>query len=74
MKSSESTAAEVQLWGPKELAHYLGVCERTAVKLMKQPDFPGFRIGKLWRIHPDDARSAYRAGGGADGIRKFPDA
>jgi len=58
VKSSESTAAEEQLWGPKELAHYLGVCERTAIRLMARGELPGFRIGKLWRIRPEEARAA----------------
>jgi excisionase family DNA binding protein len=47
-----------QLWGPKELAHHLGVCRRTAVKRMADGTLPGFRIGKLWRIRPQDARAA----------------
>jgi len=56
VKSRISTGPEEQLWGPKDLAHYLGVSERTAIRRMKR-DFAGFRVGKLWRIRPEDART-----------------
>jgi excisionase family DNA binding protein len=49
-----------RLWGPKELAHYLGVSERTAIKRMAHGDLPGFRIGKLWRIRPGDVLGTLR--------------
>jgi len=55
-KSAATTAMTQQLWGPGELSHYLGCCERTAIKLMRSGELPGFRVGKLWRIRPEDAR------------------
>jgi excisionase family DNA binding protein len=34
---------------PKEVAAQLGVCERTACRLMATGQIEGFRIGRLWR-------------------------
>jgi len=59
VKSPHAKPAGEQLWGPKELAHHLGVSEKTARKRMSDGTFPGFRVGKLWRIRPEDALSFY---------------
>jgi excisionase family DNA binding protein len=40
------------LWGTKEVASYLGVSERTALRLLSAGVIPGCRIGKLWRVSP----------------------
>ena len=48
-----------RLWGPKELAWFLGISEKNARAKMAEPQSPGFRVGKLYRIHPDDALSFY---------------
>ncbi len=37
-----------------EVAHKLGVCKDTALKLMKSPGFPSFSIGKLRMVTEDD--------------------
>jgi excisionase family DNA binding protein len=41
------------LWGTKELADYLGVSERTALRRMRDGTVPAQRIGKLWRVSPE---------------------
>jgi excisionase family DNA binding protein len=56
--ASENTR---QIWGPKELAHYLGVSYATVLKRLRSGELPGFRIGKLYRIRPEDARAIGRA-------------
>ena len=57
MKNPETKIADEQLWGPKELAHFLGVCDRTARKMMADGTLPGFRVRKLWRIRAEDVRA-----------------
>jgi len=60
MERSEFRAADdEQLWGPKDLAWFLGIGYRTALKAMADPRSPAFRVGKLYRIRPADARSFY---------------
>jgi excisionase family DNA binding protein len=42
----------------KELAQMMGVSPRTALKLVRSGELPGFRLGqKLWRIRPEDVRT-----------------
>lgn len=43
---------DAQLWGTKEVAAYLGVSERTALRLLSSGAIPGRRVGKLWRVSP----------------------
>ena len=62
LMKSQPRAADEPLWGPKDLAWYLGVSEKNARKMMAEVGSPGFRVGKLYRVLPDDARSFYSRG------------
>lgn len=34
----------------QQAAEYLGVCDEVVYTLVHREDFPGFRIGRIWRI------------------------
>jgi excisionase family DNA binding protein len=57
MPSIETAPKPEALWGVKEAAVYLGVNERTVLRLMQQGSVPGFRLGKLWRVSPAALRA-----------------
>lgn len=58
MPSREIAPTTEALWGVKEAAVYLGVNERTVLRLMQQGSLPGFRLGsKLWRVSPATLRA-----------------
>jgi hypothetical protein len=63
MESRGHIADEEKLWGPKDLAWFLGVSYKTAVREMADPRSPAFRVGKLHRILPAAARSFYGSRG-----------
>jgi len=48
-----------QLWGTKEVAAYLGVSEKTALRRMRDGRVPAERVGKLWRASPDVVRRLF---------------
>ena len=37
----------------KEVAQHLGISMPTAYKLINEPDFPVFKVGKIYRIRED---------------------
>src|SRR5690348_16964678 len=54
--------APQRLWCLKEAAGFLGVSERTAIKMAKRGELPAFRVGpKLWRIRQEDVFALVRA-------------
>jgi hypothetical protein len=63
MESRGERAADERLWTARDLAWFLGVSYRTALKEMADSRSPAFRVGKLHRILPDDARSFYGSRG-----------
>lgn len=51
------------LLSAKEVAARLGVCERTAIRLMQSGAIRGFQVGgKLWRTRPEIVDAYIREG------------
>lgn len=42
------------LWHPCDAATYLGVHEKTVIKMARNQQLPALRLGKLWRFRPAD--------------------
>ena len=40
--------------GTKEVAEMLGVIPRTVVRLAERGEFPGFKVGDVWRFYRSD--------------------
>jgi len=45
------------LWHPKEVASYLGIHEKTVIRLARQKMIPALRPGKPWRFQATDLES-----------------
>jgi excisionase family DNA binding protein len=43
-----------RLWHPEEAGAYLGIHEKTAIKMARQRRIPALRIGKHWRFRRQD--------------------
>jgi len=42
------------LWHPTDAATYLGIHEKTAIKMARLGQIPALRLGKLWRFRHTD--------------------
>lgn len=42
------------LWHPKEAATFLGIHEKTVIRLARQKAIPALRLGKHWRFRAAD--------------------
>jgi excisionase family DNA binding protein len=42
------------LLGTETLARLLGITRAGVVKMLERGDLPGFRVGRLWRVHRAD--------------------
>jgi excisionase family DNA binding protein len=42
------------LWHPTDVATYLGIHEKTAIKMARLGQIPALRLGKLWRFRRTD--------------------
>jgi excisionase family DNA binding protein len=50
MLTMEKDKQKSKLLTVKEVANYLVVTERTVYRLIKDPDFPAFKVGGQWRF------------------------
>jgi excisionase family DNA binding protein len=50
MLTMEKEKQKSKLLTVKEVANYLVVTERTVYRLIKDPDFPAFKVGGQWRF------------------------
>ncbi len=50
MLTMEKEKQKSKLLTVKEVATYLVVTERTVYRLIKDPDFPAFKVGGQWRF------------------------
>jgi excisionase family DNA binding protein len=50
MVTMEKENQQSKLLTVKEVATYLVVTERTVYRLIKDPDFPAFKVGGQWRF------------------------
>jgi excisionase family DNA binding protein len=50
MVTMEKEKQKSKLLTVKEVANYLVVTERTVYRLIKDPDFPAFKVGGQWRF------------------------
>jgi excisionase family DNA binding protein len=50
MLTMEKEKHKSKLLTVKEVANYLVVTERTVYRLIKDPDFPAFKVGGQWRF------------------------
>ena len=41
---------------PDDIANYLAVTPQTVTNLIREGDLPGIKIGKQWRVDPDQFR------------------
>ena len=73
MLTMEKEKHKSKLLTVKEVANYLVVTERTVYRLIKDPDFPAFKVGGQWRFKIeliDEWMSRER--GGSHGGAPFP--
>lgn len=49
--------SEKRLWSIREAANFLNVPAPTVRQLLAEGRLPGVKIGKHWRIDPDDLRA-----------------
>ncbi len=42
------------LWDISRVAEYLGVSERTVYNKVRSGDLPAVKVGRLWRVRPQD--------------------
>jgi excisionase family DNA binding protein len=42
------------LWHPVDAATYLGLHEKTVIRMARLRQIPSFRLGKLWRFRASD--------------------
>lgn len=43
-----------ELWTVKRVAEYLGVSERTVYDRVRSGELPAVRVGRVWRVRPED--------------------
>jgi len=56
VQGSGSNLEHERLWSPKEVADYLGVSEKTALRHMRSGVIRSRKVGRLWRARPEDVR------------------
>jgi excisionase family DNA binding protein len=49
-----NTAAFVPLLHPRDAAAYLGIHEKTVIRMARNLDLPAIRLGKHWRFRVED--------------------
>ena len=52
-----------------QAAEYLGVCDEVVYTLVHREDFPGFRIGRIWRIDAQQLGEWVRRQTAGQGVR-----
>ena len=57
---------------PDDIANYLAVTPQTVTNLIREGDLPGIKIGKQWRVDPDQFQR-YLQHGGTPTYRKYVD-
>lgn len=58
------------LWSVKRVAEYLGVSERTVYERVRSGELPAVRIGRVWRVRPDDVEDWLARSTGASLLRE----
>jgi len=56
-----------RLLRPEEVAEMLQVSRRTVVRWLKEGILKGVRVGRLWRVRPEDLEKFLREGYGGCG-------
>lgn len=53
-----------RLLRPEEVAELLQVSRRTVVRWLKEGRLKGVRVGRLWRVRPEDLEKFFHEGYG----------
>ena len=57
---------------PDDIANYLAVTPQTVTNLIREGDLPGIKVGKQWRVDPDQFQR-YLQHGGTPTYREYVD-
>jgi excisionase family DNA binding protein len=57
MATAHSLISFEPLWHPRDAASYLGLHQKTVIRLARQQAIPALRLGKHWRFRRTDLES-----------------